>query len=542
MKLVDYIKESKNERRVTAPEPNEVPGKFVMECLTTDSEGDGMLYSAILENKLLYASSNGCWYVWQGSAWQIDKLNLILGLVRYVTERYGQEILALEEKIETSKQDNDPEDHKIFARSWNKKIDLLEKKIRALRQEKGRNACVKFAHTHFKNPFAIEGNEFDQDPWLLGVKNGVVDLRSGELYPGEPQQLISKQCSCDYVSLDECKSTDWLEFLNTIYNGDQEIIHFMQMLLGYAITGLTTEHIFPFLLGRGRNGKSLLIASVIRVLGDYAATIPSELFLKSNQPRSANQTDPAIMKLEGLRLAVSSEVEEGARFSSQQVKRITGGDTLEGRNPYDKGLRNFQPTHLCMMIGNHEPVPPSGDPAFWDRTFLIKHPVRFVKSDPDPEKNEKLADPDIEEKLMAMDEQILCWLVEGCLLWQANGKKLVAPDSILKATDEYQIDADWIGQFIDACCERTDKDTGSTTLYVAFTTWYRETINSKKNQTPTQRAFGLKLKASGEFESYRRGDGIHYKGIALNLDWQKRMLEAAASGSEPPPPTQPPYV
>ena len=122
------------------------------------------------------------------------------------------------------------------------------------------------------------------------------------------------------------------------------------------------------------------------MLGDYAAVVPCELFLKNNQPRASNQTDPGIMKLEGLRIAMSSEVEEGAKFSAQQVKRITGGDRLEGRNPYDKELRNFEPTHLVLMIGNHEPVPPTGDPAFWDRTWLIQHPVRFVKGEPDPTK------------------------------------------------------------------------------------------------------------------------------------------------------------
>lgn len=533
MRLVDMINDQKD--LADPPPPNEVPSEFVMQCLTTDSEGDGMLFAALLENKLLYAAANDSWYVWRGHCWKRDKLKLVLGLVRYVTERYGQEIKNLEERISKSKQENDKEDHKMFAKGWERKITLLEAKIKALRQDKGRNACVTFARTYFGNPFAIDGNEFDKDPWLLGVKNGVVDLRSGILYPGEPKQLISKQCSCNFISLDDVDMSGWLQFLNDIYLGDQEIIDFMCILLGYGITGLTTDHIFPFLIGRGRNGKSLFISTVVRVLGDYAATVPCELFLKNNQPRTANQTDPAIMKLEGLRIAMSSEVEEGSRFSAQQVKRLTGGDNLEGRNPYDKELREFKPTHLNIMIGNHEPVPPTGDPAFWDRTFLVNHPVKFVKENPNPEKNEKLADPKIEEKLMQLDEQCLAFMVLGCLKFQKAGNRVIPPASVLKATSEYQEDADWIGQFIDACCIKTNKDTGSTTLYVAFTSWYRETINVKKNQTPSQRAFGLKLKARGDFEQLRRSDGIYYKGIALNQVWERRMIDDAL-GPEPPTP------
>lgn len=528
MRLVDQINDAK--QMADPPAPNEVDSKFVLDCLKLEDEGNGMLFAALLENKLLYSSANTSWYVWRGHYWQRDKLNHVLGLVRYVTDRYGQEIRAYEEKIETSKRENDEEDHKMYARGWNRKIELLTRQIKGLRQEKGRNACIKFAHTYFGNPFAIEGTEFDKNPWILGVKNGVVDLKSGELYPGKPNDLVSKRCSCNLICLKDIDISGWEKFLDEIYDGDKELIEFMQILLGYGITGLTTEHVFPFLLGRGRNGKSLLINSIVRVMGDYAATVPCEIFLKTNQPRTANQTDPAIMKHEGLRLAMSSEVEEGSRISSQQVKRMTGGDNLEGRNPYDKELREFKPTHLSIMIGNHEPTPPSGDPAFWDRTFLIKHPVRFVKANPDPDKKEKLADPKIEEKLMAMDEQILAWLVEGCIKFQLAGCKIVPPASVLKSTAEYREEADYISQWIESCCASAQgKETGSTTLYHCFATWYRETINSKQKDTPTQRWFGLKMKAHGAFEHVRRSDGVAYKGVVLNHTWERRLLDEAFS-------------
>ncbi len=517
--------------KIVAPEPQEVDSKFVMECLVTDEEGDGMLFAALLEDRLLYATISDTWYVWQGTCWKQDRVGLILGLIRYVTDRYGAEIEAFEKKVAESKKINDPEDHKLFARSWENKIQLLQKKIRALRKVRGRNSCLTFAKTYFGNPFAIEGNEFDKDPWLLGVQNGVINLRTGELSAGTPAQMVSKQCSCNFSSLEawqDKEDSPWLDFLHTIYNGDDELITFLQKMFGYSITGLTTEHIFPFLLGEGRNGKSLLVNSFLRVLDEYAAVIPVDLFLKTNQPRTSNQTDPGIMKLEGLRLAVSSEVEEGSRFSAQQVKRLTGGDILEGRSPYDKELRNFNPTHTVVVIGNHEPLPPSGDLAFFDRTYLINHPVRFVKEDPDPEKLEMLADPGMEKKLMEMDEDILCWLIEGCLLWQRDGL-LVPPDSVKKDTREYQADADFVGQFIEACCEKSDTDVGATSLYIAFVEWYRENVNSSKTRTPSQRLFGMKMKR--KVKATRKSDGIIYHNIALNMEWQNRMLQAARGES-----------
>lgn len=510
---------------VFQPDPaDNIPSKFVLECLTTEAEGDGALYGALFADKLLYAKASDTWYVWNDNYWVRDRVDMAVGLVRCVADRYGEEIDVFEKKIEKSRKSNDPEEHKIYKKSYERKINALRAKIKQLRQTKGRNACLDFAKKNLGNPLTIVGDEFDQDPWILGVENGVIDLKSGELYPGKPEMMISKSCACEYLGLDVDISR-WLNFLETIYDGDQEIIEFMQRLLGYGLTGLTTEHVFPFLLGSGRNGKSLLMESIMRVMGDYAAVIPSDLFLHTNAPRSASQADPAIMKLEGLRLAVSSEVEEGSRFSGLQVKKLTGGDTLEGRNPYDKELRNFKPTHLVMMIGNHEPAPPSGDPAFWDRTFLIKHKIRFVKTEPS-KSNERPADPDIADKLAELDTEILTWLVEGCLKWQANGKKLDPPASVLKATEEYEEDADFIGQFIESCCRVDDSNVtiSSSELYSAFTVWFRETINAKKNYTPSQRAFGIKLKARDEFKRIKKKGVVHYRGLALNAAWLQRIL------------------
>ena len=116
MRLVDRIK-ADGCAEVELPAPNQVDSRFVLECLATDSEGDGILFAALLGEKLLYAASTGSWYLWAGHRWMRDTRQQVLGLVRYVTERYGQEILALEERIERSKAENDEEDHKVFARA-----------------------------------------------------------------------------------------------------------------------------------------------------------------------------------------------------------------------------------------------------------------------------------------------------------------------------------------------------------------------------------------------------------------------------------------
>ena len=165
------------------------------------------------------------------------------------------------------------------------------------------------------------------------------------------------------------------------------------------------------------NGKSLFLNALRETLSEYAGIITNRLFIQTKAPKGSGQADADLMALEGLRLAICSEVPEYARFDAEQIKRLTGNDRLSGRNPYETRSREFRPSHTCLMVGNNEPVPPTGDQAFWDRTFLIHFNARFVKANPDPAKGERLADPKMESKLMGMMPQILAWAVEGCMQW-----------------------------------------------------------------------------------------------------------------------------
>ena len=206
------------------------------------------------------------------------------------------------------------------------------------------------------------------------------------------------------------------------------------------------------------------------------------------------------MALEGLRLAVVSEAPEYAKFDTEQVKRLTGDDRLSGRNPFESRNREFKPTHTCLMVGNDEPVPPTGDQAFWDRVFLIHFNARFVKANPDPARGERLADPLMEEKLMEMGPQILAWAVEGCMQWQTDGCRLRPPKSVLKSTEEYREDADWLGQFLEACCEkRPGAQVQAANLHAALALWWAENINDRKNTVPSAQMLGRKMRKLGAY-------------------------------------------
>ena len=105
---------------------------------------------------------------------------------------------------------------------------------------------------------AADGEHWDQDPWLLGVGNGVLDLRTGILRPGRPEDNVT--CFCDVVYDPAAVCPRWLTFLTEVFDGDADLIGFAWRVTGYALSGITIEQVLFLCHGRGANGKSIFRA------------------------------------------------------------------------------------------------------------------------------------------------------------------------------------------------------------------------------------------------------------------------------------------
>src|SRR5207253_6753974 len=102
----------------------------------------------------------------------------------------------------------------------------------------------------------------------------------------------------------EARAPRWERFISEISLGDVELIGFLQRALGYTMTGLTHERLLFVPHGSGDNGKSLLLATVGTVLGDYAQSAPPDLLLL--QRNSSHPT--SIARLAGARFVSMTEV------------------------------------------------------------------------------------------------------------------------------------------------------------------------------------------------------------------------------------------
>ncbi len=317
--------------------------------------------------------------------------------------------------------------------------------------------------------------EFDADPMLLGVLNGVLDLRTGTLRSVSPELRVSKRCRVAFDSGVDCPR--FRAFLKEVLP-EADVRAFLRRFVGYTITGSVEEQVFAFLHGSGANGKSVLVELLAWLLGDYARKISTDMLMQ--QQRSAQGPDPDIVELKGVRFAYANETEDGRRLSDARVKDMTGGDTLTGRVPYAKAAVRFDPTFQLVIVGNHKPAISDTSNGMWRRVILIPFEQTIAEAD---------RDPNLLAKLKAEGSGILNWALAGLSEWRKE--RLRVPTSIKAATAAYRDEQDVLKEFIFEICDidgtsKVAKDT----LNWTYQNWCKDNGHKPMSATRLTRDLG----------------------------------------------------
>lgn len=486
----------------TAGNNGKISRKFVRDCLFANQLGDGMLYAALHKGKFVLNMTTQEWMKWTGHYWELDEMEESLSSVENVAQRFLQEARDMVSDIDSAIQKGEKE----TADSLKETQKNIYNRVSRLRSETGRKNCRNFAAVNPQNPLAVSGNVFDQDPWLFACRNGVIDLRTGDLRPGRCEDWISKASPVEYTGVDT-PAPVWEETLLQIFDDGAELKDYMNRLLGYGITGLKSEAVLPIMWGQYRNGKTTIVETIKSILGPLSTPVQSEMLLDQGRSQSASAASPEIMSLKGTRIAFGSESDEGRRFSTAKVKWLSGSDTLVARSPYDRRPTTFSPTHLLILLTNFRPHAPANDRAFWIRVHLIPFPLSFI--DNPVRDNERQRDLSIPGRLKEEESGILAWLVRGCLRWQRDG--LAPPKVIVDATEEYRREEDVLEDFLEQRCHIDAKlEVPASEIYDAFKEWHADNVSKKYSLS--QKKFGSLMK--DKFDKVKRGT-YFYKGLRL---------------------------
>ena len=337
----------------------------------------------------------------------------------------------------------------------------------------------------------------DRNRSVIGAKNGIIDLKTGELLQHDREAYITKQTTEPYnPNAPEPKL--WLTFLSDIFGGDPYMLDYIQKCVGYSLTGSTSEQCAFFLFGTGRNGKSTFLEIVRGILGDYATNIQPQTIMVN--PKSGNAPTSDIARLKGARLVTSVEPNEGMRLDEGLLKQLTGDDVVTARKMFSEEFE-FKPEFKLWMATNHKPLIRGTDTGIWRRIHLIPFEVQIPI---------ERVDKKLKYKLVKESEGILKWAVQGCLKWSNEG--LSMPAKVLDAVREYQHEMDVISAFLDACCVLGEGETKASRLYAVYAKWAEEHNEYLMSSTK----FGTEMAKRDRIGRKKMRDGWYYTGLILD--------------------------
>jgi putative DNA primase/helicase len=424
--------------------------------------GNAEMFAWASQDDLRYDYKRGRWLLWRGQWWSEDLDELVMRRAKSVARMRAQATQGL------------PKEEKKEELRW-----AFKSESRAHLE-----AMLKLARSEY--PLYDSGEGWDVDPMLLGVPNGVVDLRTGTLREGRQSDKITLHSGISFDPSAQCPR--WEQFVCEIFGGDPQIMDFVKHAVGYCLTGDTQEQCLFLCHGHGANGKSTFLEVLRHVFGSYAHNLPFSAF----ELRARSSISNDIAAIAGKRLITAIETNESAQLNEARIKMLTGCDAITARLLYREYV-TFSPTGKLWLAFNHLPEVTDDSTGFWRRIRLIPFLQHFEGD---------TADKDLLSKLLSEASGILTWAVQGCLAWQRD--KLSIPPTVREATETYRHESYPLDDFI---AELYFRDPGASVVAGVIWADYCEWINEHQDTLPLDRkAFSRRLIAMG-FKKVRQGRG-----------------------------------
>jgi putative DNA primase/helicase len=453
------------------PKNNSTPG--CKRGFPRTDAGNGELFAQLYKDQLRYDFGRGRWLLWSEHWWFEDRRQTVLQMAKKAARARYRLRLGV----------SDSEDEVKKEAEWAK---VSESHSRL-------EAALKIAKSELS--LATSGDEWDTDLWLLGVANGVLNLRTGRLRDGKRPDLITMHTDVAFDPGAACPR--WSSFLDDIFDSDPELINYVHRAVGYCLTGDTTEQVAFLCLGSGANGKSTFLDVIRHVFGDYAYSLPFSTFeLKARSPIPND-----VAALPKRRFVTALETNESVPLNEARLKLLTGCDPVSAR-PLYREFFTFIPTAKFWLGTNHRPPVADDSPSFWRRIQLIPFLQQFFGD---------RADKELISKLKAEASGILRWAVDGCLAWQRDG--LIPPAVVQAASKAYREDNDHIGEFLDDRCEvAPDAIAAAGELWAEYCQW----VAGNQERPLGRKVFSARLETRG-FRKQRLGHDRTWTWLGLRI-------------------------
>ena len=301
----------------------------------------------------------------------------------------------------------------------------------------------------------ISVSDLDKDGFLLNTPDGTYYLPDGleGKRDHSPEDYITKITAAAPGGKGEKL---WLDSLDTIFCKDQELIDYVQQIVGMAAVGRVYMEALIIAYGEGSNGKSTFWNTVARVLGTYSGNMSADALTMGCK----RNVKPELAEAKGKRLLIASELEEGVRLNTSIIKQLCSTDEIFAEKKY-KDPFSFTPSHTLVLYTNHLPKVGAMDSGIWRRLIVIPFNAKITGR----HDRKNYADYLVENAA----PYIMAWIIEGARKAIGNNFRIPLPKCVEDAIAKYRQDNDWLGHFLADCCELGEPyETGSGKFYSEY--------------------------------------------------------------------------
>ena len=346
----------------------------------------------------------------------------------------------------------------------------------------------------------ISPRDLDADCFALNTPEATYDLRKGMAGAREhsPEDFITKITS---VTPGQKGQIIWLDCLDLIFQHNQELIDYVQMICGLTAIGKVYVEALIIAYGDGRNGKSTFWNAVSRVLGLYSGNISADTLTVGCR----RNIKPEMAEVKGKRLLIAAEMQEGARLNDSTVKQLCSTDDVFAEKKY-KDPFSFKPCHTLVLYTNHLPRVSASDDGIWRRLIVIPFNAKITGKSDIKNYGEYLYDN--------AGESILTWVIEGAKKVIDLDYQIPVPACVKAAIDEYRSQNDWFGHFMEDKCETGDGfRESSSSLYQAYRNYCIDTNEYVRSTAD----FYFAMESAG-YERVTLNRKRYFKGVRLRTD------------------------
>lgn len=456
------------------------------------------------KNIKIYNSQNDA-YIWsdQTNLWEPKNCSFIANILSPLLEEKLTDIKTQIENTLKNISDNDKKKDDLKT-----KLKIINKEINRVLSTQGSYAIIKKVCPKLEDyKFTKELNNKFID--LLPIKNkSVINLKTGIVSERLKEHYFSFECP---VILDNEKSRiDKVDdFMLKICNKDNNLKNFLQVALGYMITGHTSEQCFFIWWGNGSNGKSTLIRILNKILNVFYAPTSKEVFIKNSKGSYSGSSTEYLVPLINSRLAVFSESEKDEMINEGFIKTLTGNESITYRPIYGK-QDDFIPYFKLIMQTNNKPIIDTNQHSVLRRIKLLPFLAEFCDNPELPNqfpKDNNLVN-EIETECLSA---VFTWILTGAKKWYQEGLTFT-PDIVKDETKKYLNELDDIGRFLQEMTEiKNNVYTGHRVLYNCYINWAKDEGTTIK----TEREFSSILTGVHKFQKKRRAEGMVYLDLIL---------------------------